>query len=205
MHVRVRAPLTVVATLLLSLAPARALACSCVAMDVEAAFSRADAVFEGRVLEVERGSDPSAPVRVTMEVVQHWKGVESERVVVQTAADSAMCGVAFQPETSWLVYATREGEALRAGLCSRTARIEEAAEDLAELGAGVVPVDVGEDDEVEEPASRERPARGGCASCAVARRDVDPPALAAALLAVLALLARRQRSCARTRRRSSAT
>ncbi|MCZ7683547.1 MAG: hypothetical protein M5U28_34125 [Sandaracinaceae bacterium] len=144
-------------------------------------------------------------MRVTMEVVQHWKGVESERVVVQTAADSAMCGVAFQPETSWLVYATREGEALRAGLCSRTARIEEAAEDLAELGAGVVPVDVGEDDEVEEPASRERPARGGCASCAVARRDVDPPALAAALLAVLALLARRQRSCARTRRRSSAT
>lgn len=204
MHARVRAPLTLTAALLLVLAPARALACSCMAMDVEAAFSRADAVFEGRVVEVERGSDPSAPVRVTMEVVQHWKGVESERVVVETAADSAMCGVAFAPQTSWLVYASREGGALSAGLCSRTARIEEAAEDLAELGAGVVPVDIGEDDEVEEPASRERPARGGCASCAVARRGVDPPALAA-LLAALALLARRRRARARTRGRRSPT
>lgn len=196
------------ASLVLTLPSARAHACSCMAEDVPTAFQRSDAVFEGRVIEVDRGDDPSAPVRVTMEVVQHWKGIEEERVIVQTAADSAMCGVAFEPETSWLVYATREGDALNASLCSRTARIEDAAEDLAELGAGVVPVEVGEDDEVEEQEPREAPARGGCASCSASSRELDPRALFVALGAIGALVARRARrqgACARTRRRSSAT
>ena len=92
-------------------------------------------------------------------------------------------------------------------LCSRTARIEDASEDLAELGAGVVPVDVGEGDEVEDEAPRERPARGGCASCAAIDRRSELPAGALALLALSAVIARRarQRACSRTRRRSSAT
>lgn len=161
-------------------------------MDVPTAFSQADAVFEGRVLEVERAADPSAPLRVTLEVVQQWKGVESERVVVETPSNSAMCGVAFEPSTSWLVYAAGEGEVRTVSLCSRTARIEDASEDLAELGAGVVPVEITADDEVEPPAARRRPARGGCASCSASASASERRAVAIALLALAALLARRR-------------
>ncbi len=172
----------------------RASACSCMEMDVATAVERADAVFEGRVVEVVRGADPSLPVRVRLEVVQQWKGVDDEHVTVETAADSAACGVAFEEDTSWLVYATRADGVLRTGLCSRTKRIEDADEDRAELGAGVVPVDVSESDGVEEPA-HEPPARGGCASCAVTTRSRPGPLRTLAIgLAVAALVLRRRRA-----------
>ncbi len=167
-------------------------ACSCLSIDVPTAFGRADAVFEGRVLEVERGEGPTGSLRVTMEVVQQWKGIESERVIVETAADPGMCGVAFVPDTSWLVYAVREGGTMTTTLCSRTALVLDAEEDLAELGAGVVPVDIDDDDEVEEP--RERPARGGCASCAVAPREPAPLAPLSAALVLALAVARRCRA-----------
>jgi hypothetical protein len=169
----------------------RARACSCMEMDVPTAVERADAVFEGRVVEIVRG-DPSQPVRVTLEVVQQWKGVDHERVVVETAADSAACGVAFEEGTSWLVYAQRAGDVLRADLCSRTKRIEDAGEDRAQLGAGVVPVDVGEDDGVEAPA-HEPPARGGCASCSIVTRSPLPISGMLAMIAIDGLALRRRR------------
>ena len=142
--------------------------------DVGTAFERADAVFEGRVLDVQAGADPSTPTHVTLEVVQQWKGVDRERVELETPASSASCGVAFEVGTSWLVYAERVDGALHAGLCSRTKRIEEAQEDLAELGAGVVPVDVGDTDGV-EARQTEPPARGGCASCSVTSKTAGLP------------------------------
>lgn len=195
MHRGVRLPATVASlAILLAADPARA--CSCMQIDVPAAFAQADAVFEGRVLEIERSG---GVLRATLSVVQHWKGIESERVLVQTAGDSAACGVAFQVATSWLVYAEREGEALRASLCSRTARIEDAQADLAQLGAGVVPVDIGPGDGVEEEEPRERPARGGCASCSIVSARSDRSALTASLALGLLLATRRLRARARSR------
>jgi len=175
-------------TILLAADPARA--CSCVAIDAEAAFDRSDAVFEGRVLEVERAAGAR---RVTLAVVQQWKGITSERVVVETAADSAACGVAFEADTSWLVYAERDGDRLRTGLCSRTARIEDAQADLAVLGAGVVPVEIGPDDGVEEEPTA-APARGGCASCSVSSGMLDRRALGAGIALALAIVFRRRRA-----------
>lgn len=184
--------LAVASAFVLLLAAERAHACSCMAIDPATAFRQADAVLEGRVSQVEPVGQRA--LRVTLEVVQSWKGVDAEEVVVETASNSAACGVSFAVATSWLVYATRDGDVLRAGLCSRTARIEDAQDDLAALGAGVVPVDVGPDDEVEADAPDEPPARGGCASCSVSSRRLDGPALgASALVLVLAALRRRAR------------
>ena len=174
------------------LAPSGAHACSCVQTSPEVALAEHDAVFEGRVLEVEPASSPAGRLRATLEVVQHWKGVETERVVVTTAAMESTCGVAFEVGTSWLIYADLEEGELRTGLCSRTRRIEDAAEDVASLGAGVVPVEITEDDEVEAEPEDERPARGGCASCAIGARDPDDRSRAWMLAPVVALATARR-------------
>ena len=181
----------------LALLPASpTLACSCVQVSPAQARDEHVAVFEGRVLQIlaPAPGDPSGRRSVIFEVVQAWKGIESERATVSTAGSSAACGVAFEPETSWLVYADEGPDGLVTGLCSRTRRIEDAEEDLVALGAGVVPVDITEADEVEPPAEREAPARAGCASCAVADRRAPP--LAAVLgvgLLVGLVLGRRRR------------
>lgn len=179
---------------------ASAQGCSCpdgqpvaAAFVAAAAFADSDGVFEGRVQEV---TPDGATVRVTLEVVQHWKGVESERAVVETSA--AGCGVPFTEETSWLVYARRRAEGWTTDLCTGTRRIEDAGEALAALGAGVVPVDLTDEDDVEEPSAQERsarprPRRGGCASCAVgARQDARPPMLASLVVSLGALAVRRR-------------
>ncbi|MBX3275435.1 MAG: hypothetical protein KF729_34540 [Sandaracinaceae bacterium] len=181
-------------SVLAALAPARAAACSCMAITALQAYEGHTVVFEGRVLEVRSAADPSGANVVRFEVVQHWKGVETEAIEVETGTSSAACGIAFEPGTSWLVYANDDAGVLRTGLCGRTQRIEDAAEDLATLGAGVVPVEVGDADEVEGPATREPPARGGCGSCASASRGASGPtwlALAAALFAARRRLQRR--------------
>lgn len=164
----------------------------------------ADAIFEGRVVEVVVEGDAR---RVTLEVVQQWRGTEAERVSVLTPARD--CGVPFIAETSWLVFARLEPAGLATDRCLGTGRIEEASDRLASLGAGVVPVVLTDRDEVEAPTARPRPARAGFASCAVSaspghlegsRGGVDERAvvgldLASGLssaLALAALLARRR-------------
>ncbi|MBZ0119375.1 MAG: hypothetical protein K8H88_20470, partial [Sandaracinaceae bacterium] len=134
-------------TVLLGWAPAPAAACTCADRTVEQTFAAADAVFEGRVISVEASA---SGLRATLAVVQTWKGADHERVVVLTPAGEALCGVSFAPQTSWLVYANElPGGELETGICLRTRPIEEAANDVAVFGAGVVPVDVGPEDEVE--------------------------------------------------------
>ncbi|MCB9594992.1 MAG: hypothetical protein H6719_19905 [Sandaracinaceae bacterium] len=167
------------------LAPGVASACSCVEVSAEGAFDASGAVFEGRVVEVRRPDDPSGALVAVMEVVQHWKGITTERVEVSTPAASSMCGISFEPETSWLVYADPVGDVFTTGLCARTRRIEDAEEDIAFLGAGVVPVEVTDEDEVEPEAADEPPARGGCASCATAPSGPSGVALLAIALGVL--------------------
>lgn len=171
--------------------PGRAAACSCVQVSPTHALEEHDAVFEGRVVAVDAPSDPSGRRVATFEVVQQWKGVERERVVVSTAAAGSLCGVGFEEGTSWLVYADRTGGELSTGLCSRTRRIEDAEEDLAALGAGVVPIEITGADEVEEPAPT-APSRGGCASCAVGAPRPTPAGAALALGVLGGALGRRR-------------
>ncbi|MCC6873948.1 MAG: hypothetical protein IT378_06500 [Sandaracinaceae bacterium] len=180
-------------TVLLGWAPAPAVACTCADRTVEQTFAAADAVFEGRVISVEASA---SGLRATLAVVQTWKGADHERVRVLTPAGEALCGVSFAPQTSWLVYANElPGGELETGICLRTRPIEEAAIDVAVFGAGVVPVDVGPEDEV-EPRPTEPPARGGCASCSAAGRRSRGGWPGALVLAGLALGRRRNYGCA---------
>lgn len=178
--------LAFVTLLAATLAPRPAAACSCVEVPPQAAFDQHPAVFEGRVIELYPADDPGGVNRVVLEVVQQWKGIDHERVELTTPAASSMCGVRFEVETSWLIYADQTGDALYTDICQRTRRIEDAAEDLAVLGAGVTPVDVTEEDEV-EPNADPAPARAGCASCALAsdRAPLSPLSLLVIALVVV--------------------
>ena len=71
--------------------PGRAHACSCMALSPDEGHRRAQAVFEGRVFEVQaQAADATAPerVRVRLRVVRAWKGVTTESIEVTTAIET---------------------------------------------------------------------------------------------------------------------
>lgn len=125
----------------------RAEACKCALPSVEAAKGQATAVFEGRVRAIATtkaadGAGDDTHV-VTLAIVRTWKGVENDELIdVRTSGSTASCGIAFEKDVSYLVYAANGAQGLEAGSCGRTRALADAAEDLAALGAGVTPVHV---------------------------------------------------------------
>jgi hypothetical protein len=160
--------LTFAATLAFAaLKPAAASACSCMQQTQEDAAQNAGAIFEGRVTRIE---NPEGNPTIHFQVVRSFKGPSQESLTASTANSSASCGYGFEQGKSYLVYATQEaGGALAVSLCSRTAPIENATEDLNKLGLGVTPFDPGAGSATTPPpaAPASEPAKGGCASCTI--------------------------------------
>jgi len=155
---------------LVALEPQTASACSCMQQTQEDAAQNAGAIFEGRVTRID---DPTGQKKVLFQVVRTFKGPSQESLTATTANSSASCGYEFEQGKSYLVYATQEeGGALAVSLCSRTAPIENATEDLNKLGLGVTPFDPGAGSGTTPPpaAPASEPAKGGCASCTVGAR-----------------------------------
>jgi hypothetical protein len=189
---------TVLALALVSFAWAPvAQACKCMMPSPEDARDAAEAVFEGRVVKVDmvKGeADGMGTKRATLKVVRSWKGSNAaETLVVDTAESSAACGVDFDKDVSYFVYAIKneKGELL-AGSCGRTRPMEAASDDLAALGAGVTPVKVEPRVTSAQNASHEKdiapaPKSGGCASNASASAGMSAllffPALGGLLVA----------------------
>jgi MYXO-CTERM domain-containing protein len=130
-----------VATLfaLVALAPTPALACSCRPFGLAEAFARNSVVFLGRVESIE--SFEATDLRVAaFASARTFKGPAQNQHVVKTRAHAATCGFPFQIGETYLVFATRdETEALKVHRCSRTALVEDAAGDVAELLGGAPP------------------------------------------------------------------
>jgi hypothetical protein len=161
-------------------------ACSCAQVSVETAAAEASALFEGRVISIR--PDTQGVVRIRATVVRKWRGAETETVDLLTASSGARCGYGFRESQSYLIYAHSQPSGdLGVSLCSRTRPIEEAGEDLAFLGEGVVPVNpTVEDPEYQAPRATTDPGAGGCASCAIAARRVSAhPGLALVLCFLL--------------------
>jgi hypothetical protein len=124
--------------------PERALACSCMMPGTPAQeMDRSVAVFAGRVVSINAPVgiviSSADPVVITFDVSQVWKGPEEATIRLTTARDSASCGYEFTTGQEYIVYAYHSEEGLSTGLCTRTNRLENAADDLAALGQGVVP------------------------------------------------------------------
>ena len=181
--------------------PARA--CKCAPLTPKDAYAQADAVFEGRVVEIQidgSAKDSQPRLRVRFRTVRAWKGVRSEIVEVVTPSESAACGYSFERDTSYFVYSTEQDGILVATSCGRSRKMSEADDDLREHGMGATPIEVRTPPRAAPsaaPAAKER--RGGCASCSVQGGAESGTALPAALALglTLALVAR-----ATSRRRS---
>jgi hypothetical protein len=139
MKIPARRPLLLaLAALALAAAAPRALACSCAPPgEPRAELAAADAVFAGRVVSVEpqeAAAFPRLAVRFALKAV--WKGLpEGDEATLTTAADSAACGYHFEEGEEYLVYAYRSDDGdLTTSLCSRNARLDQAAADLAAFG-----------------------------------------------------------------------
>jgi hypothetical protein len=123
--------------LLARAAPAQA--CSCLPMSPDEAYANADGVFSGTVQAVNApaaGGGGMEPVTVELAVQTLWKGPVPATLTLQTPADSAACGYPFETGTGYLVYAYHEGAIWTTNLCTRTAVLTQAGEDLVALGPG---------------------------------------------------------------------
>jgi hypothetical protein len=103
-------------------------------------------VFAGRVESVKavqkKGMvNPFAPRRVLLRVTEPFLGVNTAEVEVDTGAGGGDCGYRFREGREYLVYAHRSGPTgrLQVSICSRTAALESAAEDVAYLRQAVRP------------------------------------------------------------------
>jgi hypothetical protein len=122
----------------LGAAPA-AFACSCAPPPPpREARDQADAVLTAKVLEITTESQPGLPVgrrTVRAQVEKIWKGQTCGELTVTTGLGDADCGYAFEVGKTYLIYAFLENGGLATNICTRTAAVEQAAEDLAALGA----------------------------------------------------------------------
>lgn len=140
-------------------------------------MQKSSAVFSGVAAEVEEDSSSDAqPQRTTFEVVQAWKGVSEERVVVQ--GDGSICDIPFQEGERYLVYATGGGgqggktTAFRTSRCQGTRLLEEplAVDDLRALGPPQWSSETNMTEEAAEEGSdggKELPSSGGADSIAL--------------------------------------
>jgi hypothetical protein len=137
-------PLALVALALAALAaavlvhpPKPAYACSCMMPPApQEARDQAQAVFSGTASDVQPGKDG---VLVTFDVARVWKGPDDARLTLATPASSASCGVEFVPGEEYLVYAFAQDGELSTNLCTRTAPLANAADDITALGEGAAP------------------------------------------------------------------
>lgn len=134
---------------LLLVAPDCASACSCAMTGgtpqqrAEIALSESTTVFAGEMVGVDPPSDApitnsAAPVTVTFQVSEAWKGCEQDTLQVTTARSSVSCGYEFREGEEYLVYASQGNQV---SLCSETKPLSKAAADLEVLGAGAEPED----------------------------------------------------------------
>ncbi|WP_053073748.1 hypothetical protein [Bacillus sp. LL01] len=115
-------------------------ACSCLPPGTpQEELKKMDAVFSGKVVNVKEKFNSTTEVKLT--VKESWKGVSTKEVVIYTAMDSAACGVYFEKDKEYLVYAHLEDGEYTTYLCSRTAELSQAQSDLQELGEGTVPTE----------------------------------------------------------------
>jgi hypothetical protein len=130
-------------------------ACSCAGassaeQQVKDELSRKTAIFAGKVTQVKPPRQQvmmsSADlVKVTFEVSRVWKGELGQEAIVYTAMSSSSCGIEdFEEGVEYIVSAYGEPTALETNICDLTKPLASAEAETMALGAGVAPIDEGE-------------------------------------------------------------
>ena len=132
---------------------AAALACRCLPPpSPNFGLEKSDVVFVGRATGVETieadgwlygtfkqmmGSEQLyefETIRVTLEVTTPLKAADESLLILETLASQEQCGIPFQAGKEYFVYAYRSPQGdLKTDMCTRTATVAKAAEDMAVL------------------------------------------------------------------------
>lgn len=115
------------------MSPTSTYACSCVDPGSPAeALAQSDLVFRGTVTSIKPGDD-ERQLAVQFDVQTVWKGANTDTITLATQEDTAACGYPFEAGVEYVVYSY---DGTDVALCSRTAPVELAAEDLAAFSGG---------------------------------------------------------------------
>ena len=104
----------------------KSFACSCMVTpeplkkQIQNAFTGANAIFSGEVVEIKESATDNYGVLVKFRVSKSWKGESTQEITIRTAKDSAMCGYNFEVGGKYLVYADGLKDNLSTTNCSRT-------------------------------------------------------------------------------------
>jgi MYXO-CTERM domain-containing protein len=144
-------------------------------------LSSSHAVFTGEVTDIAPNQATRfGGLEITLRVKRVWKGDPEREIKVHTAGSSAACGYTFVRGETYLVYAVRDNaDPMRVSLCSRTAPVANAKEDLRFLG---------------KPSHQFDDGHGKKDKCAAAPGNTDGPGFGLlALLLIGAVLVTRRR------------
>ncbi len=135
------------------LLPAAALACRCLPPPSPSfGMEKSDVVFVGKATNIETieadgwlygsfkqmmGSEQLyefETIRATLEVTTPIKAADESPLIIETLASQEQCGIPFQTGKEYFVYAYRSPQGdLKTDMCTRTATVAQAAEDIADL------------------------------------------------------------------------
>ncbi len=118
-------------------------ACSCIETPSPlAAKEAATAVFTGQVEEIKMPkilTGSTDTMTVIFSLANTWKGPDFKTLKIHTPVSSAACGYEFTVGEEYLVYASGVDDFLQVGLCDRIVKIADASADFDELGHGLLP------------------------------------------------------------------
>ena len=109
-----------------------AAACTCAVRSVPEQIEAATAVFTGVVRSITPNAEGFA---VSFDVTAVYKGEAERRMRVMTAKDGAACGIPFARETTYVVFAAGQPDALDTGTCQGTT-------DDASIVLGLTPIEM---------------------------------------------------------------
>lgn len=104
---------------------ARALAWDCTSASPEESFRRADVVFEGEVVRVDRNKE-DASTTYTFSVSKVLKGPSVKEVIIFGTGSS--CSATFVRDVAYRVYASEYKGKLMSGACSGNVVLKEKAD-----------------------------------------------------------------------------
>ena len=142
--------------------PEQVYACSCAQPGTPSEeLGKFSAVFAGRVVSIRHSFDrdaasvsPEDRTTVGFEVSAVWKGTVREDMYITTPPTGGSCGFTFVEGEEYIVYAHDSAygdDSYTVGICSRTALLGQAQEDIDVLGEGHAPESVTGGSAPEEP------------------------------------------------------
>jgi len=155
-------------------------ACSCIKLSPSEGLTSSHTIFTGEVTKIEPNKATRfGGLEITLRVERVWKVDPQREIKVHTAGSSAACGYTFVKGEKYLVYALRDdADPMRVSLCSRTALVKNAKEDLSYLGDPKHQFDGGK--------------RDGCAAAPGNTEDASFGLFALLLIGMMLLMRRRR-------------